>query len=156
MNGAVFWAVTPCSLAIIALTMEAINSFETSVNIYQNTRRSIPEVSHIICTLVHKLCSPFLQDLFHNRIPITLCSCRRSVSGFQSTVCARLLYLSLVLNASPILRDLIVLTHGLTNSQASENSKILRRLFHLARKATYVDSITGLCNVAYHVSCNIS
>jgi hypothetical protein len=54
---AVFWYIAPCSLVltdvseehvfIIALMMEGVRSSETSVNIYQTTRRNIPEDSHI-------------------------------------------------------------------------------------------------------------
>jgi hypothetical protein len=43
---AVFWDVAPCS-PVIALKMEAVNTSETSVNIYQTTRRNIPEDSHL-------------------------------------------------------------------------------------------------------------
>jgi hypothetical protein len=54
-----FWVVVPCSLvevyqrfrgtywATIALMMETASTFETSVNIYQTTRRNIPEESHL-------------------------------------------------------------------------------------------------------------
>jgi hypothetical protein len=53
---AVVWDVAPCSLleidrrfrgdvVIIALIMEVVNTSETSVNIYQTTRRNIPEDS---------------------------------------------------------------------------------------------------------------
>jgi hypothetical protein len=37
-----------CSLppSSVALMMEAVNSFETSVNFYETTRRNIPEDSH--------------------------------------------------------------------------------------------------------------
>jgi hypothetical protein len=38
---AVFWDIA------IALMMEAVSSSETSVNIYQTTRRNIPEDSYI-------------------------------------------------------------------------------------------------------------
>jgi hypothetical protein len=61
MTIAVFWDVAPCSLVIltdvsevltvsnirvITLMMEATSTSETSVNIYQTTRRNIPEGSH--------------------------------------------------------------------------------------------------------------
>jgi hypothetical protein len=45
MNMAVFWDVAPCSL--VALMVEAVSSFETSVNIYQTARRNISEDSHL-------------------------------------------------------------------------------------------------------------
>jgi hypothetical protein len=52
MKMAVFWEVASCSLADIdrhcdALMMEAVSSSETSVSIYQTTRRKIPKGSHL-------------------------------------------------------------------------------------------------------------
>jgi hypothetical protein len=62
MKMAVFWDVAPCSLVGInrqlllppssgrcsdALMMEAVSTFEMSFNIYQTTRRNIPEDSHL-------------------------------------------------------------------------------------------------------------
>jgi hypothetical protein len=55
---AVFWGFEPCSLVyidrrfrgaycLVALMMEAVNTSETSVSIYQTTRRNIPEDSHL-------------------------------------------------------------------------------------------------------------
>jgi hypothetical protein len=51
MKMAVFWVVEPCSLVevlptLIALMMEAASTSETSVNVYQTTRRNNPEDSH--------------------------------------------------------------------------------------------------------------
>jgi hypothetical protein len=43
----VFWVVAPCSLAIIALMMEAARNSETLVNFYQTTRRYNPEDRHL-------------------------------------------------------------------------------------------------------------
>jgi hypothetical protein len=59
----VFWVVEPCSLVeayrrfsiacsfhhqgIISLMMDAASTSETSVNIYQTTRRNNPEDSHL-------------------------------------------------------------------------------------------------------------
>jgi hypothetical protein len=46
----VFWDVAPCSLVEVfhqALMMEAVSTYETSVNFYQTTRRNIPEDSHL-------------------------------------------------------------------------------------------------------------
>jgi hypothetical protein len=60
----VFWDVAPCSLAEIdqsfrgvyclhhqgdesSLMMEAISTSEMSVNVYQTTRRNIPDDSHL-------------------------------------------------------------------------------------------------------------
>jgi hypothetical protein len=56
MKTTLFWDVAPCSLAdrcftyvyllttaIIVLMMEAVNTSETSVSIYQTTQRNIPE-----------------------------------------------------------------------------------------------------------------
>jgi hypothetical protein len=39
--------ITVISASIIALMMEAISTSETYVNFYQNTRRNIPEDSHL-------------------------------------------------------------------------------------------------------------
>jgi hypothetical protein len=46
---AVFWVVAPCKPRglLIALMMEAASISETSVNIYQTTRRNNPEDSHL-------------------------------------------------------------------------------------------------------------
>jgi hypothetical protein len=44
---AVFWVVAPCSLANIALMMEAARTSETLVNFYHTTRRYNPEDSHL-------------------------------------------------------------------------------------------------------------
>jgi hypothetical protein len=55
----VFWDVVPCSLieidlraemlsaSIIGTMMEAVTTFETSVNFYQTTRHNVPEDSHL-------------------------------------------------------------------------------------------------------------
>jgi hypothetical protein len=54
----VFWDVAPCSLDVsevlpaciiraIALMIEAVSTYETSVNFFQTTRRNIPEDSHL-------------------------------------------------------------------------------------------------------------
>jgi hypothetical protein len=48
----VFWVVAPCRA--IALMMEAASTSETSVNVYQTTRRNNPEDSH----LYHFHCLP--------------------------------------------------------------------------------------------------
>jgi hypothetical protein len=53
MKMAVFWDVASCSLVevyrrFIALMMEAASTAETSVNFYQNTRRNIPDDSHLV------------------------------------------------------------------------------------------------------------
>jgi hypothetical protein len=53
MKMAVFWVVAPCNLVEVcrrfrerrALMMEASNTTETSVNLYQTTRRNKPEDS---------------------------------------------------------------------------------------------------------------
>jgi hypothetical protein len=45
MKMAAFWVVAPCRL--IALMMEAIQTYETLVNSYQSTRRYNPEDSHL-------------------------------------------------------------------------------------------------------------
>jgi hypothetical protein len=57
LKNAVFWVVSPCSLVeidvsvpasiIIALMMEAASTSETSVNVYQTTRRDNPQDSHL-------------------------------------------------------------------------------------------------------------
>jgi hypothetical protein len=47
MKLTVFWDVALCSLAMIALMMEAASTSETSVNFYQTTRRNIPEDNHL-------------------------------------------------------------------------------------------------------------
>jgi hypothetical protein len=52
MKMAVFWVVAPCSLGILhhmgnVLMMEAAYISETSVNVYQTTRRNNPEDSHL-------------------------------------------------------------------------------------------------------------
>jgi hypothetical protein len=44
---AVLWVTVPCSLAIIALLMEATNTAEMSVKCYRTTRRRNPEDSII-------------------------------------------------------------------------------------------------------------
>jgi hypothetical protein len=44
---AVFWDVAPCSLVDTDLMMKAVSTSETLVNIYQITRRNIPEDSHL-------------------------------------------------------------------------------------------------------------
>jgi hypothetical protein len=68
MKMTVFWDVAPCNLveiggrfrgayclhhqtiiAIIGLMMKAVSTFETSVNFYETTRRSISEDRHIYC-----------------------------------------------------------------------------------------------------------
>jgi hypothetical protein len=36
------------SIVTIAVTLEAVNTSETSVNFYQNTRRNIPEDGHLL------------------------------------------------------------------------------------------------------------
>jgi hypothetical protein len=45
----VFWDVAPCNLGLCpdALMMEAVSTSETSVSLYQPTRRNIPEDSHL-------------------------------------------------------------------------------------------------------------
>jgi hypothetical protein len=50
---AVLWDVEPCTW-LTALTMEAVNIFETSVNFYETTRRNIPEDSHLQDLVWHK------------------------------------------------------------------------------------------------------
>jgi hypothetical protein len=63
MKMAVFWVVAPCIQAqiyrrfrgaccglLIALTMEAAGTSETSVNFYQTTQRNNPEDSHLHTT----------------------------------------------------------------------------------------------------------
>jgi hypothetical protein len=47
MKMAVFWAVAPYSLALIALMMEAESNSEISANFDQTTRRNNPEDSHL-------------------------------------------------------------------------------------------------------------
>jgi hypothetical protein len=52
MKMTAFWDIEPCSLVevdrrFIALTMEAVNTSETSVNFYETTRRNIPEGYHL-------------------------------------------------------------------------------------------------------------
>jgi hypothetical protein len=54
MKMAAFWDIAPCSLVdidrrfrAIALMMEALSTSETSVNIYQTTRRNVPEDSEL-------------------------------------------------------------------------------------------------------------
>jgi hypothetical protein len=52
MGMAVFWVVAPCSLVevyrrFIALMVEAASTSDTSVNVYQTTRRNIPEDSYL-------------------------------------------------------------------------------------------------------------
>jgi hypothetical protein len=42
---AVFWDTAPCRA--IALMMEAVNTSETSVNVYKTTRRNSPQDSHL-------------------------------------------------------------------------------------------------------------
>jgi hypothetical protein len=42
---AVFWVVAPCSL--VALMMEAVQTSEALVNLYQSTRRCNPEDGHL-------------------------------------------------------------------------------------------------------------
>jgi hypothetical protein len=44
---AVFWVVAPCTLAMIALMIEAARASETLVNFDQTTRRYNPEDSHL-------------------------------------------------------------------------------------------------------------
>jgi hypothetical protein len=39
--------------SITALTMEAVSTYETSVNFYENTRRNIPEDSHLLAPRLH-------------------------------------------------------------------------------------------------------
>jgi hypothetical protein len=55
MKVTVFWNVAPCSIAEIALLMEAINISETSVNFYETTRRNILEDSHVHLQLINTL-----------------------------------------------------------------------------------------------------
>jgi hypothetical protein len=56
MKMAVFWDVARCSVvdiaSIIALMMEAVSSSETSVSVYQTTRRKIPEDSHLFLQIL--------------------------------------------------------------------------------------------------------
>jgi hypothetical protein len=40
MKITIFWDVAPCSLALM---MEAISTYETSVNVYRSTWRNIPD-----------------------------------------------------------------------------------------------------------------
>jgi uncharacterized membrane protein AbrB (regulator of aidB expression) len=50
MKTTAFWGIAPCSLAdihLIALKMEAADTSDTSVNLYQTTRRSIPKESRL-------------------------------------------------------------------------------------------------------------
>jgi hypothetical protein len=50
LKTAVLWDVSQCSLVYtdrFSLIMEAVSIYETSVNIYQNAKRNIPEESHI-------------------------------------------------------------------------------------------------------------
>jgi hypothetical protein len=57
---AVFWVVTLFSLVeVIALMVEEASTSETSVNVYQTTRRDNPEDSHL-----HTRCRENLK--FHN------------------------------------------------------------------------------------------
>jgi hypothetical protein len=70
MKMAVFWDVAPCSLVdigrrftgaycphhqgdetLIAVMMGTVSTFETSADIYQTTRRNIPEDNHLVITL---------------------------------------------------------------------------------------------------------
>jgi hypothetical protein len=53
-----FWVVAPCSLAMIALLMEAVSTSETLVNFYRTTRRYNPEDSHL-----HPIKSSFPKSL---------------------------------------------------------------------------------------------
>jgi hypothetical protein len=43
MKNTVFWSQAPCSLAIVALVMEAARTSETSVNFYLTSPPNIPE-----------------------------------------------------------------------------------------------------------------
>jgi hypothetical protein len=65
MKTAVFWDVAPCSLvdiddvsevlavsiirvmSLVALVIETVSTSETSVNIYQASRRNVPEDNHL-------------------------------------------------------------------------------------------------------------
>jgi hypothetical protein len=47
MEMVVFWDVLPCRLALTALTIEAVRTSETLVNLNKYTRRYNPEDSHL-------------------------------------------------------------------------------------------------------------
>jgi hypothetical protein len=51
---AVFWVVAPCSLAMIALMMEAARTSETLANFYQTTRRYNQDDSHLQNRYLHR------------------------------------------------------------------------------------------------------
>jgi hypothetical protein len=59
MKTPVFWVVAPCSLVkftdvseVFAASTAAANTSETPENFYQTTRRSNPEDSHILSSLL--------------------------------------------------------------------------------------------------------
>jgi hypothetical protein len=47
MKLAAFWVVAPCSLATIALMMEAESNCKTTERVYQTTGCNNPETSHL-------------------------------------------------------------------------------------------------------------
>jgi hypothetical protein len=71
MKTAALWDAAPCSLVeayrFVALMMEAASTSETSVNLYQSTRRNNPEYSHIHTRHLENLIS---HDLYF----ISFCS----------------------------------------------------------------------------------
>jgi hypothetical protein len=48
----VSWDIEPCSLVEIDLRMEAVSTFETSINLYETIRSNIPGYSHLLFTAV--------------------------------------------------------------------------------------------------------
>jgi hypothetical protein len=83
MKFTVFWDVAPCSLVeiyrllevlaasifrAIALMMEAVSIFETSVNFYQITRRNIPEDSNLHTRRRENLKSHQFNSLYHSNL----------------------------------------------------------------------------------------
>jgi hypothetical protein len=57
-----FWDAAQCR-AIIALVMEAVSTFETSVNFCETTRRNNPEDSHLPTRHLENLKSHLLVSL---------------------------------------------------------------------------------------------
>jgi hypothetical protein len=64
-----FWVAAPCSLVEVyrhfrgtaALMMETASTSETSVNFYQTKRRYNPEDCHLVCNLLLKIKSFFID-----------------------------------------------------------------------------------------------
>jgi hypothetical protein len=78
---AVFWDVALCSLVevsrrsasiIIAMKEEAASTSETSVNVYQTTRRKFPEDRHLHTRRRDNLkCHLFIHNLFYDAVSIS-------------------------------------------------------------------------------------